>query len=227
MDKVIVCGCGAVGSAFVSSLARRAVAYDRIIALHLVDNGRVEKRNLASQDFSPGDTGRYKAEVLQEKWHSPSHGLTITSTTDTVATPDEIDHRTFDLVIDAFDNAASRLLVATCGGTVIHGGLSPVSDEAAIGFTSRTGYSSWPYHPLNMIEGSENYALPSEFLKPCELIDKAPLIMKVGYVMAKFAGEYLGFNGTPTRMLHHMEIIGDDCKVTESFKEAYSQHHVV
>jgi molybdopterin/thiamine biosynthesis adenylyltransferase len=63
--SVLIAGAGNIGSHLVPLIARSAVGLVRI-----VDRDRVEAKNLATQDFRPGDVGRAKALVLAERLRS-------------------------------------------------------------------------------------------------------------------------------------------------------------
>jgi hypothetical protein len=122
--KILVCGAGALGSHFVY-LARDLGPE---LELSVIDFDRVETKNLASQWFVKQMVGKNKATALKMQWQN-FYGLrlkdyTVRLTDENVATilGDQ------DLVIDCFDNAASRQLIQgfVRESTVpcLHGGLA-------------------------------------------------------------------------------------------------------
>jgi PRTRC genetic system ThiF family protein len=80
IDSIMVVGLGGTGSQVGRSLAR--LLYDmksrglHIPSLHFVDPDRVEAKNVGRQMFTPADVGRYKAEVLANRF-SLALGLPI------------------------------------------------------------------------------------------------------------------------------------------------------
>lgn len=60
--SVLIAGAGNIGSHLAPLVARLGVG-----AIRIVDRDRVEAKNLATQDYRPGDEGRFKAEVLAER----------------------------------------------------------------------------------------------------------------------------------------------------------------
>ncbi len=75
--RVIVIGCGGTGGYLVPNLARLIASLDDTnIDLILLDGDRVESKNLTRQNFITPDLGRYKAEVLAERY-SAAFGIEI------------------------------------------------------------------------------------------------------------------------------------------------------
>lgn len=74
--RVIVLGCGGTGGYLVPSLARLIANLDRSVELILLDGDKVEAKNLGRQNFISPDLGRYKAEVLAERY-SAAFGMQI------------------------------------------------------------------------------------------------------------------------------------------------------
>ncbi|HEV7843932.1 MAG TPA: ThiF family adenylyltransferase [Pyrinomonadaceae bacterium] len=103
---VTVCGAGALGANITESLARSGFT-----KLCVVDRDRVEERNLSTQPYYVADVGAFKAKVL-------AHALYRAVRADVSARCEEL---TTDnagkflgesaLVLDAFDNSASRRAV--------------------------------------------------------------------------------------------------------------------
>lgn len=60
--SVLIAGAGNIGSHLAPLIARLGVG-----DIRLVDRDHVEAKNLATQDYRPGDEGRFKADVLAER----------------------------------------------------------------------------------------------------------------------------------------------------------------
>src|SRR4051812_6746685 len=105
-QKLTVCGAGALGSHLADNLARQGFGQMRVI-----DRDRVEEHNVGTQLYGEGDVGAWKVEVLRGR-------LFRTAGVEVEALAKELTDRTArallkgsGLVVDAFDNSASRRLV--------------------------------------------------------------------------------------------------------------------
>lgn len=105
--RVVVCGAGAVGSNLVHNLVRQGFR-----SVCVIDRDRVEETNLATQTYRRSDLGAQKAVALRNDVFRIA-GVEI----ELVA--DELTERNAAklvkgaaVVVDGFDNAASRTLVA-------------------------------------------------------------------------------------------------------------------
>jgi molybdopterin/thiamine biosynthesis adenylyltransferase len=105
-QQVTICGAGALGSHLADNLARQGFRQLRVI-----DRDRVEEHNVSTQIYSASDVGAWKVEVLRQRLFRAT-GIEIE------ALRKELGERTArtllqdgGLVIDAFDNSASRRLV--------------------------------------------------------------------------------------------------------------------
>lgn len=120
--RIVICGVGALGSAV-------AVACRNLDGLlRLVDFDRVESKNLKSQAFVKQSVGKNKAQALKLQLQNfygvkvEARGVRLVSSNIRELLGDA------DLVVDCFDNAASRQL--TCdfvreqGTPCVHGALS-------------------------------------------------------------------------------------------------------
>lgn len=103
---VTLCGAGALGSHLADNLVRQGFR-----ALRVIDRDRVEEHNIGTQIYHEGDVGAWKAEVLRHRLFRTA-GVEIESITK------ELNERNVrslvketDLVLDTFDNFASRRLV--------------------------------------------------------------------------------------------------------------------
>jgi molybdopterin/thiamine biosynthesis adenylyltransferase len=106
VPQVTICGAGALGSHLVDNLARQGVKQLRVI-----DRDRVEEHNVSTQIYGLADVGAWKVEVLRNQ-------LFRAVQVELDAVTKELNERTVrkqlkgsDLVVDTFDNSASRELV--------------------------------------------------------------------------------------------------------------------
>ena len=104
--KIAVCGAGALGSLLIDNLVRQGVRH-----MVVIDHDRVEAHNAGTQLYGQSDVGAFKVDVLKAQCFR-SAGVEIT------AINKWLDERTIkkslrdaELVIDTFDNSASRRLV--------------------------------------------------------------------------------------------------------------------
>jgi molybdopterin/thiamine biosynthesis adenylyltransferase len=104
--RVTLCGAGALGSHLADGLARQGFG-----PLRVIDRDRVEEHNVGGQLYGAADVGAWKVEVLR-------HRLFRDAGVEIDAVRKELTERTAGallkgagLVLEAFDNAASRRLV--------------------------------------------------------------------------------------------------------------------
>jgi molybdopterin/thiamine biosynthesis adenylyltransferase len=108
--QVTLCGAGALGSHLADNLVRQGFR-----RLRVIDRDRVEEHNVSTQIYGEGDVGAWKVEVLRSRLFRAA-GVEI-----------EAENKDFSeatarkllkgagLVIDTFDNSASRRIVqSTC-----------------------------------------------------------------------------------------------------------------
>jgi molybdopterin/thiamine biosynthesis adenylyltransferase len=105
-QHVTICGAGALGSHLADNLARQGLR-----RLRVIDRDRVEEHNVSTQLYGESDVGAWKVEVLRQR-------LFRTTGVEIEAHRKELDARTArtllqdgGLVLDTFDNSASRQLV--------------------------------------------------------------------------------------------------------------------
>lgn len=126
---IVVCGAGALGSLLVDNLARQGAR-----RLRAIDRDRVEEQNVGTQLYGEAEVGAWKVEALR---HRVFHAVGV----EIEAVAKDLNDRNAarflgreSLVIDAFDNAASRALVQrTCrelDRPCLHVGLSGDYAEA-------------------------------------------------------------------------------------------------
>lgn len=105
--KLALCGAGALGSLIADNLVRQGVR-----GLTVIDHDRIQAHNAGTQLYGKGDVGAFKADVLRAHCYRAA-GVEITTLAQWL---DERTVKKFlrgaDLVIDTFDNAASRRAVA-------------------------------------------------------------------------------------------------------------------
>jgi molybdopterin/thiamine biosynthesis adenylyltransferase len=106
--RLTLCGAGALGSHLADNLARQGFG-----PLKVIDRDRVEEHNVSTQLYGESDVGAWKVEVLRNRLFRAA-GVEIE------AINKELSERTArgllkgsGLVVDTFDNSASRRLVQT------------------------------------------------------------------------------------------------------------------
>lgn len=104
--RLTLCGAGALGSHLADNLVRQGFS-----ALRVIDRDRVEEHNVSTQLYGESDVGAWKVEVLRTRLFRAT-GVEIE------VFPKEMTQRNArgllkggGLVIDTFDNSASRRLV--------------------------------------------------------------------------------------------------------------------
>jgi molybdopterin/thiamine biosynthesis adenylyltransferase len=105
-QRLTLCGAGALGSNLADNLARQGFR-----DLRVIDRDRIEEHNVGTQLYGESDVGAWKVEVLKQRLFRAT-GIEID------AHRKEFTDRTAKgllqdggLVIDTFDNSASRRLV--------------------------------------------------------------------------------------------------------------------
>lgn len=105
-QHLTICGAGALGSQLADNLARQGVRQLRVI-----DRDRIEEHNVGTQLYGESEVGAWKVEVLRQRLFRAT-GIEIE------AIRKELGDRSArsllqdgGLVIDTFDNSASRRLV--------------------------------------------------------------------------------------------------------------------
>lgn len=120
--QVTVCGAGAIGSHLADNLARQGFS-----RLRVIDRDRVEQHNVSTQLYGAADVGAWKVEVLRNR-------LFRAVDIEVDAVSKELSERNVktllkgsDLVVETFDNSASRQLVQqhcrSAGMECLHVGL--------------------------------------------------------------------------------------------------------
>jgi molybdopterin/thiamine biosynthesis adenylyltransferase len=120
--RLTLCGAGALGSHLADNLVRQGFG-----PLRVIDRDRVEEHNVSTQLYGESDVGAWKVEVLRNRLFRAA-GVEVEAITKELT---ERNARSLlkggGLVIDTFDNSASRRLVQEqCkqqGLTCLHVGL--------------------------------------------------------------------------------------------------------
>lgn len=104
--RIVVCGAGALGSNLIDNLARQG--FSNIVA---IDKDRIESHNINTQVWTEQDVGSLKSDNLKNKVFR-SVGIEIEAIAKelTASNCDKFIKKS-NLVVDVFDNQASRQLV--------------------------------------------------------------------------------------------------------------------
>ena len=120
-QTVTVCGAGALGANIAESLARSGFA-----RLRVIDRDRVEERNLSTQPYYRADVGAQKAKTLANALYR-ALGVRVEALAGEL-TGQNAGKLLDGLVVDAFDNSASRQAVKDAcerkGLACLHAGLA-------------------------------------------------------------------------------------------------------
>src|SRR3954462_14855435 len=104
--RVTICGVGAVGSNLADNLVRQGVS-----RLRAIDKDRVEEHNVSTQAYGEADVGVWKVEALRNRLFRVA-GVEVEPVRKELTAQNA---RQLlggcDLIVDAFDNSASRRLV--------------------------------------------------------------------------------------------------------------------
>jgi molybdopterin/thiamine biosynthesis adenylyltransferase len=107
--RITICGAGALGSNLADALARQGAS-----KLRIIDHDRVEEHNVGTQIYGQGDVGAFKVEALRKHLFRAT-GVEIEAVRkQMVESNAQSVLKQSDLVIDCFDNAASRSVVQNC-----------------------------------------------------------------------------------------------------------------
>ncbi len=104
--RLALCGAGALGSNLADNLTRQGFT-----ALRVIDHDRVEEHNVSTQLYGESEVGLWKVEALRNRVFR-SVGIEIEAIRKQL-TADNVRAllKDVDLIIDTFDNSASRRLV--------------------------------------------------------------------------------------------------------------------
>ena len=122
LDKrIVILGCGAIGSNLAISLARRG--FKRFV---LVDNDRIDEHNISTQPWTEYEIGKMKTHILADILSSIGAFSSIYSKRVTKLGQIIRLIEFSDLVVDVFDNSASRQIAQELSKDypVLHAGMS-------------------------------------------------------------------------------------------------------
>ncbi|BCM88455.1 hypothetical protein IAD21_00286 [Abditibacteriota bacterium] len=106
MARIVVCGVGALGSQLTDNLARHGAQN-----LVVIDKDRVEEHNIGTQVFDRGEIGAWKADTVAARVFRAT-GAEIEGVSKELTTANITKlTRGADIVVDCFDNSASRALL--------------------------------------------------------------------------------------------------------------------
>jgi len=119
---IIIIGAGGTGgylipnlSRFIASLPSNEENFKNHI-ITIVDGDKVEEKNIIRQNFITQDIGRYKAEVLAERY-SQAFGIELNAYTEYIETEDELDYILnlcnfhVPIIVGCVDNNKTRQLI--------------------------------------------------------------------------------------------------------------------
>jgi molybdopterin-synthase adenylyltransferase len=173
VKRIVFCGVGALGSNAVVACRNLDVSFA------LVDFDRVESKNCLSQAFVKTSIGKNKAEALklqlQSFWGVKAEAFGVRVTEDNVATL----CGSADLVVDAFDNAKSRRLLASWA----KGAAMPLV-HAAVSADGTFGLVRWDERFVADEEDAPGQAT-------CEGGEHLPLIALVSVTLARAIQDFV------------------------------------
>jgi molybdopterin/thiamine biosynthesis adenylyltransferase len=104
--RITLCGAGALGSNLADSLARQGAANLRVI-----DRDKIEEHNVSTQLYGESDVGLWKVECLRNRLFQCT-GIEIDGIRKEITAQNARQlMKDSDLILDTFDNSASRALV--------------------------------------------------------------------------------------------------------------------
>ena len=120
--RLTICGAGAIGSHLVDNLVRQGFRQ-----LKVVDRDRVEEHNVSTQLYDAGDVGAWKVDVLRNRVFRAAEVEIETVAKELVDRNVRGVLKGAEIVVDTFDNSASRGLVQqycrSAGVSCLHVGL--------------------------------------------------------------------------------------------------------
>lgn len=130
MSRILLVGCGALGSGFAVELAKRSFSLQRSMELHTWDADVVSERNVSAQNFGPRHIGLSKVKAIEEQVAEYKNityvGHEVRITDENVL--DEMKPTHSDIVVDAVDNIPTRQLLWQLGmmsmAPVLHVGMA-------------------------------------------------------------------------------------------------------
>src|SRR3712207_4541700 len=119
---LVICGAGALGSNLADNLARQGFA-----SLAVIDHDRVEEHNIGTQLYGENEVGVWKVEALRNRLFRAA-GVEVDAVRKELTAQNAAALlKGAGLVVDTFDNSASRRLVQeasrAAGQPCVHAGL--------------------------------------------------------------------------------------------------------
>jgi len=185
-----ICGAGALGGNLTETLAR--MGFTR---LKVIDKDRVETRNLSTQPYGRGEVGSPKARALANMLYRAVQAKIEPIAAELAAANARSLLRESALVVDAFDNRASRALVSETVRALhipcLH-----------IGFSSDGLYGNGLWEP--------DYQVPQEIPgDPCDYPLTRPLALMLTALTARSITNFLRTGQTA-----NFELTWNDARVT-------------
>jgi molybdopterin-synthase adenylyltransferase len=104
--RIVLCGAGALGSNLADNLVRQGVE-----KLAVIDRDRVEEHNAGTQLYGLSDVGTWKVECLKNRLFRATNVEIEAVRKDLTAQNAAMLFKRADLIVDTFDNSASRQIV--------------------------------------------------------------------------------------------------------------------
>lgn len=133
--RIILIGLGTVGSNSLDFLVK--LGFRKFI---LIDGDKVEEKNLAAQSYFPDEVGRYKVDIMKERYSNLSflktHNGWIKNVTDLIKVSDQLNEN--DIIINAADdyilmsNLAESIMKKLLPCSVIESGYGPLLQTAYV-----------------------------------------------------------------------------------------------
>jgi len=193
--RVVVVGCGFVGSIFLEEFAKRLFAHNLTMAFEfvLVDDDKWDERNAANQNTQPEEQGAYKVDTLAEMLNTYKLDSEVCRERLTEENR-ELLLIGADLIVDAVDNYPTRKLIWEWSHVknvaVMHIGVSQAG-TGCVDWTWGSKWDNWALSPL--VLGSKVPPIDDiKELPPCELVTLRGLGLNIGFAAAKAAAIFFG-----------------------------------
>lgn len=117
-SRLLVCGVGALGSNLVDNLTRQGFS-----DITILDKDRIEKHNINTQVWTQQDIGLTKVQAMANKVYDSVEVDVKTIGKELTVKNAKKFLKGYDLVIDCFDNSASRQILKDNCDNCLHAGL--------------------------------------------------------------------------------------------------------
>lgn len=169
---ITICGIGSLGGPIAETLAR--MGYSR---LTLIDNGRVEERNLSCQPYSRADVGAWKVRALASSLYRAVQSKAEPRAVALQSGNVDSLFAGMELVIDTLDNHAGRRVISE---SIQRSGIACLH----VGFSTDGLYGSGLWEP--------DYPVPADAIEgPCEYPLTRPFAQMVAALAVRVVGDYL------------------------------------